>query len=164
MGDLPPKKKRAKAVTTTARSKSYLEKQGYMVALVERTVNAPKFEQGKPAGMFRNKFDAFGFADLVAVHPDITGTLYIQTTTTQHQAERQQKVLDARATRTILQSQNRIVVHGWKKTGPRGQVKTWQVTVAECMLQDDQLMFVTADYGDEMQVQVRRVIRQKRIV
>ena len=62
---MPDKPKRSKAVTMTQRSRKYLEKQGYICTLVERSVNAPKFAFGKPTGeMFRNKFDAWGFADL----------------------------------------------------------------------------------------------------
>jgi hypothetical protein len=128
------KKKRAKPVTTTDRSRKFLEKQGYIVALVERSVNAPRFFKGNPTGeVFRNKFDAFGFADLICVRADVIGTLYIQSTTVDHQAERRQKVLDAKATRTILLAGNQIVVHGWGKKGPRGQ-KTWQVTESRCVL------------------------------
>lgn len=130
------KPKRAKAVTMTQRSRKYLEKQGYQVALVERSVNAPRFFKGAPTGeVFRNKFDAFGFADLVAVKPDVIGTLYIQTTSADNQAARCQKVFDAKATRAILQSQNRITVHGWRKKGARGQKKTWQVNIFNFRLQ-----------------------------
>lgn len=173
------KKKRAKPVTTTARSKQFLEKQGYLVALVERTVDVPRFNRGVATGeRFRNKFDAWGFADLIAVRADIVGTLYIQSTTTDHQAERRQKVLDAKATRTILLAGNQIVVHGWAKKGPRGQ-KTWQVTESRCLLVSDDedvepgLAFVEREIsdsgrpmfatsrGEHLVTEERRVVRRK---
>lgn len=137
-----PKKKRAKPVTMTARSMTYLKKQGYLVALVERSIDVPRFGKGfKPGDRFRNKFDAFGFADLIAVKPGTIGTLYVQTTTADHQAERRVKILEAVATRTILECKNRIVVHGWSKKGARGAAKLWQVTVAECLVVNDKLQF-----------------------
>lgn len=124
------KPKRAKAVTMTQRSRKYLERLGYQVALVERSVNAPRFFKGAPTGeVFRNKFDAFGFADLVAVKPDVIGTLYIQTTSAGNQSARREKILECKATRAILQSQNRITVHGWAKKGARGQPKKWNVNI-----------------------------------
>lgn len=129
------KKKRAKPVTTTSRSRTWLEKQGFIVALVERTMWFPQRINGIPTG--RNipmKFDCFGFADLVAVHPDIPGTSYIQTTSRDHQAERRQKVIDAVAVPTILKAGNDVYVHGWGKTGARGKRKLWQVSVFKARL------------------------------
>lgn len=139
-------KKRKKPVMVTGRSRKFLEEQGYIVALVERTVNVPrKDEESKPGfkKRFINKFDAFGFADLIAVRAGDVGTLYIQTTTASHQAERRTKILDLGVTKLILQSQNRIVVHGWKKKQQRG-VERWIVIVSECKLVDGKPTFVDA--------------------
>jgi hypothetical protein len=145
------KKKRAKPVTMTARSMKYLKEQGYLVALVERSIDVPRFGKGfKPGDRFRNKFDAFGFADLIAVKPGTIGTLYVQTTTADHQSERRTKILEALATKTILECRNRIVVHGWSKKGARGMPKLWSVTVAECLIVGGQLKFDVIDDKDSL--------------
>ena len=122
--------KRAKPVTMTSRSKGWLEKQGYIVALVERSIWIPRKVNGIPTGeKFLQKFDCFGFADLVACHSDKPGTLYIQTTTQDHAAERRNKILAASAVPVILKGGNHIHVHGWAKKGGRGQRKLWQVNI-----------------------------------
>lgn len=129
------KKKRAKPVTMTARSKKWLERQGYIVALVERTLWFPKKVNGMLTGeKFMQKFDCFGFADQVAVHPDRAGVTFVQTTTRDHQAERREKILGISYVVAILQAKNRIVVHGWAKGGARGARKLWSVAVHELFL------------------------------
>jgi len=139
-----PKKKRAKPVTMTSRSRSLLESQGWIVGLVERTVWIPKRVNGIPTGeKFMQKFDLWGWADLACVHPDKIGTLYVQTTHSTDAWQRRLKILEATAaTEAVLKSQNTIQVHGWAKTGARGKRKLWTVKVSECHLVNGQLKFV----------------------
>lgn len=116
------KKKRKKPVALAGRSRKFLEHEGYITALVERSLNVPpKF--GKPEG-FRHKFDAWGFADLAAIHPDKTGTLWIQVTDHAHRLDRLEKVLAARAVPTILSAYNRVELHTWKASKKKG-LKLW---------------------------------------
>jgi len=130
--DDEPKKKRAKPVTMTSRSRSWLEKQGYIVSLVERQMWLEKKVNGVPTGeKFLQKWDCFGFADLIAVHRDKPGVIFIQTTTQDNAAARRDRVLLAPAVVVILEAQNRVHVHGWALKGPRGGRKLWQVNVYE---------------------------------
>jgi hypothetical protein len=118
-----------KKVTTTARSKRFLEAKGFKVALVERTARIPdRRPSAKPGAQIFQKWDAFSFADLIAVHPALRGTLYVQTTSRDNQAARRQKVLEQEATLVIMKAGNMIEVHGWAKVGGRGQRKLWQVS------------------------------------
>ena len=114
--------KRKKPVMLTGRSRKYLEHQGYIVALVERSLDVPKFPGSTER--FRNKFDAFGFADLAAVHPDKTGTLFIQVTDHAHRLDRLAKILALRTPKVILQANNRIELHTWKASRKQGR-KLW---------------------------------------
>jgi hypothetical protein len=119
------KKKRKKPVMLTGRSRKYLEHQGYIVALVERSLDVPKFK-GNPNGeRFRNKFDAFGIADLAAVHPNKTGTLWVQVTDHHNGAAHIEKIRAAKHAPVLLQAVNRIELHCWKSTKRKGQLKTW---------------------------------------
>lgn len=130
-------KKRKKPVMLTARSRKYLEREGWVTALVERSVDVPKFVNGKPTGeRWRNKFDCFGFADLVAVNVDVPGTTYIQVSDHSHGAERRGKVLGAPATPVILAAKNRIEVHTWKKIKPRGRPALWQLYLSVCVIDE----------------------------
>lgn len=128
-------KKRKKPVMLTARSRKFLEREGWLSALVERTVDVPKFQNGRPTGeRFRNKFDCFGFADLVAVKPGHPGTLYIQVTDHSHHAERREKIIAASAAPVIIASGNGIVVHSWDSKKPRGRPKLWRLRVQQAEL------------------------------
>lgn len=129
LGANEKKPKRKKPVMLTGRSRKYLERQGYIVALVERSVNAPR-----PNGaVFRNKFDAWGLADLAAVHPDKTGTLWIQVTDHAHAAEHREKILAAKHAPTLLKAENQIELHCWKSSKKSGQ-KRWCLRSQEFIL------------------------------
>jgi len=106
-------------VTTTARSKRYFEKQGFIVAHVE------KFNH-----YTMRRIDVFGFGDLLVCEPDF-GIALVQCTTMGHLAEREAKIRDEYRTYTFLESGGRILLHGWAKKGPRGKRKTWQLTERE---------------------------------
>jgi len=118
----PIKPKRKKPVSLTIRSRKYLEAHGYVVALVERSIQRPKFPGSTEK--YHNKFDCFGFADLVAVHPDKPGSLYIQVTDHSHAMEHRRKMLEAKAVPVILKALNRIQLHTWKASKKKG-LKHW---------------------------------------
>lgn len=121
------KKPRKKPVMLTGRSRKYLQREGYITALVERTIDVPKFEKGKFVGRFINKFDCFGFADVVAVKPDETGTMYLQVTDHTSHSKRVEKIIEAKAAPVILKAGNSIWVHSWKSQKPRGRPKLWRL-------------------------------------
>src|ERR1700690_918995 len=117
----------------TGRSRKYLERSGFIVALVERSVNAPR-----PGGLpnFRNKFDCFGISDLVAVRSDVTGTLYIQVTDFSHGAEHKEKIPGAKAAPILLEAANRVELHLWKSSKKSGR-KLWKLPVCRLMETSD---------------------------
>ena len=126
---MPVKKKKE---SCTARSKEFLEKQGYIVANTEKDQRLPK--KNPVTGQVTwivFKQDLFGFGDLIAFHPDKPGCLIVQTTTRDNQASRITKILGIPEHRIIMAAGNQIHVHGWAKVGPRGKAKTWQVTVTD---------------------------------
>lgn len=93
-------------MSPTERSLKYLRDAGYTVA---------KAEHWNPFA--RRRVDLFGFIDLVAIRPG--ETLAVQTTSRSNVAARRRKILGLDAALTWLQAGNRIVVHGWDKTGLR---------------------------------------------
>ena len=118
------KPKRKKPIALTGRSRKFLEHQGYVVALVERSVNAPR-----PNGeVFRNKFDAFNLADLCCVHPEHTGCLFVQVTDHHNRTAHINKMLAAPAAPVLLRAHNRIELHCWKSSKRKGQ-KLWCLRV-----------------------------------
>src|ERR1700690_1959530 len=118
--------------TMTKRSMDWLRGRGYSVTLVEQWILFPDRATGKTVKIRR---DAFGFCDIACVHPEHVGTLYVQTTTRVNQASRRNKILLAPAAVVVLQSANRIHVHGWAQVGARGRRKLWEVSVFEARLE-----------------------------
>jgi hypothetical protein len=87
----------------------------------------------------RRRIDLFQFADLVAVIPGVPGTTYVQTTSGDNVSHRLAKLraepVSSRV-RACLAAGNTVLIHGWRKVGPRGARKTWDlrevvVTAAE---------------------------------
>lgn len=122
----------------TQRSKTWLQDRGWQVAIVEHW---------NPHCMIRQ--DLWGFGDLLACRPigvplpifggtvtaerDIT---IIQTTSGANVAARKAKILAEPRARVWLQSGGEIVVHGWRKVGPRGKRKLWELREVPIFLSD----------------------------
>jgi hypothetical protein len=128
------KPKRKKPVSLTGRSRKYLERLGYVVALVERSLDVPRFTGSQER--FRNKFDAFGIADLACIHPSFVGTLWVQVTDHKHRQEHLDKMLAAHPTPLILQAKNRIQLHTWKSSKRKGR-KLWCLRLQTVTLAED---------------------------
>jgi hypothetical protein len=120
------KPKRKKPVLLTRRSRKFLERQGFIVALVERSLDVPKFKENPAGERFRNKFDCFGIADLCCCHSDQVGCLFVQVTDFAHAAEHRDKILAAKALPILLTAQNRVELHCWKSCKRKGR-KMWQL-------------------------------------
>lgn len=101
----------------TQRSLALLRKDGWAVTIVERYVSFAK-----------QRFDAYGFGDLLACKPGEPITL-IQTTTAANLSARWHKIIALREAETWLRAGGAIQVHGWQKCGPRGTRKLWRATV-----------------------------------
>ena len=129
-------------MTTTKRSMDWLRKRGYTVCSVEQWISFPERKFGVPTGkLIKIKRDAFGFCDILAVHPEHAGTLYVQTTTRTNQAARRNKILVEPAAETVLKSSNRVHIHGWAQVGAVGKRKLWEVTVFEAILESRGISF-----------------------
>lgn len=97
----------------TSRSLALLRKRGFLVGVVERWNPYAKVRQ-----------DLFGFIDLIAVKGDLT--LAVQTTTGDNLSARIEKVKGLQSASVWLESPNRkIMFHGWRKVGARGERKLW---------------------------------------
>lgn len=93
----------------------FLRSAGYWAGVVERWVPRAK-----------KRIDLFGFCDIVAVHPNVPGTLFVQTTSAAHHADHLAKVCAAPAARGVLEAGNRIWVCTWKKVG-----RLWEPRIEE---------------------------------
>ena len=71
--------------------------------------------------------DLFGFADVAAVHPRLTGPLLVQVTTADHLAHRRQKVQASPAARLWIRAGGRIELHGWERRAGRWVVRRLQL-------------------------------------
>jgi hypothetical protein len=92
-----------KEKTPTQRTKEHFEDAGYTVCLVEYVQRGGK------------RKDAFGFADLLGIHPSKKGTAYIQATTVDNMAARVEKIRGIPAALVALEAGNAIFVVGWKE-------------------------------------------------
>lgn len=101
-------------MTPTARS---------LKALRDRGATPAKVEYFNPGT--RRLHDLYGFIDIVALEPGVSGVLAIQTTSGSNVAARLAKIAQEARAGLWLACGNRIVIHGWRKGGPRGRRKTW---------------------------------------
>jgi hypothetical protein len=107
-------------MTPNNRSRLLLISQGYEVDVAESFNYFTK----------RRK-DAFGFADLLAIDEEHNGTLYVQVTTSHNMLARLKKIISLPISKKILESDNRIHIHGWyEKTG------LWGCKIREVTIED----------------------------
>ncbi len=73
----------------------------------------------------RRRQDLLGFADLLFVGNG--AIVAVQTTSGGDVSKRIAKIEACENARTWLANGGKIEVHGWRKVGPRGKRKTWQI-------------------------------------
>src|SRR5438093_9847597 len=96
------------------RSLRKLRAEGWYVAITERWNPWSKTRQ-----------DLFGFADLLAIRGDYIKA--VQTTTGPNVSKRIEKIKGLQSFQLWNEAPTRsTVVHGWRKTGPRGKRKVWE--------------------------------------
>lgn len=105
-------------MSPTERTKARLKAEGWpLIAVVEHWNPFARIRQ-----------DLFGFIDVLAVRQD--EILAIQTTSGSNVAARIQKIAANPAYRIWLASPSRrLEVWGWRKVGPRGKRKMWEVRI-----------------------------------
>jgi hypothetical protein len=113
-------------MSPTQRSKAYLEKAGYNVAIVEHWNSWCKIRQ-----------DLWGFADLLAFRAGMPMML-VQTTTASNVAARRVKLLQNVTAKRWVQAGGECVLHSWAPRGARGEKKVW--TPNPEWLQEDQFV------------------------
>ena len=100
-------------MSPTQRSLALLRSRGYLVAVVERWNSFVKRRQ-----------DLFGFIDLLAIKGD--ELIGVQSTSGSNVSARINKIIAEPNAIVWLSPSRKIVVHGWRKVGPRGKRKKWE--------------------------------------
>ena len=113
-------------MTPTARNLRHLREAGWHVAVVEMWI---------PRTFIRR--DAFGWADVLAVHSEQSGALLVQVTTGSHAANRAAKARGNPALVAWLVAGNRLTVHGWRKLKGRWVVAERSLRVEEVVTRDN---------------------------
>jgi hypothetical protein len=96
----------------TQRSLQLLRRRGFLAASVEKWLPG-----------VRRRRDLFGFADVLAVHPQERLFLLVQATTAAHVAHRLAKARARPELAAWLAAGGGFAVHGWRKCGRRWRVK-----------------------------------------
>jgi len=122
------------------RSLKHLRDAGWTCAIVEHWNLHAKIRQ-----------DLFGFGDILACEPGTdeaasriyntfggSGIALVQTTTQANAAARLAKIIAEPRAKTWLLVGGRIFLHGWRKIGPRGKRKLWDLKEREVTLLDFQ--------------------------
>lgn len=111
----------------TQRTLKNLRDRGYLVDIGE-SYNA----------FSRKTKDLFGFIDVIALHPQETGVLGVQTTTGANLSARIKKAenLKSGAYWKWLGAKNDVEFHGWAKRGARGKRKLWTVRIVRVSWKD----------------------------
>ena len=106
------------ATDSNLKSTELLRRRGYVVEKCEQWIPRPqgRAQAAKYAGGFRR--DLFGFADLIAFHPEIPVVLFVQTTSKKQMgAHMRHYRTDAKVCQNILawisQPGRELVIHGW---------------------------------------------------
>jgi hypothetical protein len=112
-------------MSPTARSRKHLTAEGWHVATVEQTI---------PHTFIKR--DCYGWGDLLACHPE-KGLALVQVTSGANLAARIHKARTVAGPLTAwLVAGGKLFAHGWRKLGPRGGRKTWQLREVELGVAD----------------------------
>jgi hypothetical protein len=102
-------------MSPTQRSLKKARDAGYLAGITEKWVPFP------PPG---HRSDLFGFIDLIILQGPYT--VAIQTTSGSNLSVRLAKIkAEPRAAQWLDGGTRKIVIHGWRKGGPRGKRKVW---------------------------------------
>lgn len=112
-------------MSPTERSLKLLREAGYSACVVEKWV--PSSPAGYKGPIITR--DAWNFGDILAVRIGLPGATLVQTTTASNMAARITKIHQIAEAGIWLAAGNRIVVHGWRKSGDRGKRKVWSCRI-----------------------------------
>jgi len=133
--------------STTTRIKKHLEILGFRVwfgekfnphagaRIPDKSIICPDCEAEIP--QWRNagiRQDIYGFADLIAFHPDKPGVILVQSTSGGNHANRRKKILASELAKEFIQEPIRMIlvasdskVAAYKKDGTRSKIDKWKV-------------------------------------
>lgn len=117
-------------MSPTARSLKVLRDDGWTADVVERFNSFTK-----------QRHDLFGFADIIAIHPQ-WGTMLVQATSTSNQAARVTKIMGEPRHKLWLLSgrgHHYLQVHGWgkRKVKRGGKAVRWELTRTPIFLESE---------------------------
>lgn len=100
--------------TTTARTKRYFERLGYLVGHVEKWI---QYDRGTAAKLKRPGFrrDLFGITDQVVIGFEPWATLYIQSCAGPSHAAHRTKILASENAMRLVNAGNGLALVSWKK-------------------------------------------------
>lgn len=129
--EAPPKAKRKKSTSPTARTLAELRKRGWTAQVVEQHLPFPK--------PFGTKRDLFGVIDIVAIAPSelrldgkrmaIVGIQATSGLTGGNHAARRAKILAEPRANQWVAAGGRLELWSWSKRGDRGKAKRWTLRV-----------------------------------
>ncbi len=131
------------------RSHLWLKEHGYIFGKTEQNISIP--DPSVKGGRRTFKRDLFNFVDIVAVHPDQQGILFLQVTAGlgSHKVDRLKKIEDSPAAIPILKSGSAIEFQAWRMLGPRGGKKRWCVHRERARLIDGQIQWFEVNEENE---------------
>ena len=115
-------------MTPTQRTLELLRKEGFTACVVEKWIPMRKIRK-----------DAFGFGDVLAMHPGFEGyggLWLLQVTSGDNHAARLTKATALPELKTWIISGGRFAVVSWSKRGARGKRKLWESRWQEVKLPD----------------------------
>lgn len=113
----------------TQRSLAFLRKEGWSVCVVEKWL--------PPRGTmkFGRRIDAFGIADLLACRSDSIALIQcFSAASGSGFADHRAKILAIPEAEIWIRAGGKIFLQGWRRGGPRGAVKRWQMKQEEVVL------------------------------
>ena len=122
----------ASRISPNTRTLYYLRHHGYTAEVVEHRIPKTVITQ-----------DLFGFADVLAVHPDSVGALFIQATDGDNAGARMSKVAESEAAKICIRAGNQVEVWSWRdyvKFNPKG----WRARVFKAVLDEGVITFQAA--------------------
>lgn len=122
-------------MTPTARSLQHFRKHGLTAQVVERFNTFSK-----------KRVDLFGFIDLVVLSP--LGICGVQVTSGSHVSHRYEKIRAEPKAVQWMRAGGSIVVHGWRKAGPRGKRKIWSLRVVKAVLSEGVISFEESENAE----------------
>lgn len=131
---------KAAKVSPTQRTLKFLRDAGYAAGIVEHHnhyAGPPHMRCGQ-CGKNRIgvKRDLFGWVDIIGCHPSKQGTLFVQTTSGDHHANRLDKILESDDAKKILQAGNSIWVMSWRRLGRQRRWEPRVTTVTIGMFEE----------------------------